>query len=391
MKHLFQLCFLLIIGFAFQSCNDEIKTEFKDYTDEEYALLSSVLDLPQGAYDYSPEFDQGFLSQQNVTNIDVRKSNHKATLGRVLFYDNLLSKNGTISCASCHKQELAFADDVSLSEGFEGGLTLRNSLPLGNTIGFETSYGGGSSFVVQSAQFGWDEANENLEEQSVAAITSEIEMGLHMQEALNLVKEQDYYKVLFNKAYGTELARESLMLDAIQEFVNSIVSADSKFDQAKMETRGGLFFDFDAFTTEENRGKQLYNNSCANCHSFDHQFTAVAIANNGLDMIYEDKGVGEVTGRPFDNGVFKVPFLRNIELTAPYMHDGRFETLEDVVEHYSSGIQDHENLHFNLKNNNNSSPNMNFSDQDKSDLVAYLKTLTDETLLADVRFSDPFK
>lgn len=377
------------LGLAMASCKDDIDAEYQDYTAEEYELLTQKLDLPQGVYNYSPQFDdEFFINHLGHENIQIRRANHKATLGRVLFYDNNLSINDAVSCASCHKQELAFADDVAFSEGFDGEITTRNSLPLGNTIGFETSYGG--SFAVERALFSWDEANEDISTQSLAAITSTIEMGLNMNQLISKLNKEEHYKILFKKAYGDDNVMSHRVLESIEEFVNGIVSSNSKFDKASMNAHGNLFSDFPTFSAEENRGKAIYMNNCASCHSQDHQFTEVAKANNGLDLVYEDKGVGDRTLRSADNGVFKVPFLRNIELTGPYMHDGRFETLDEVIDHYSDGIQNHQNLDSKLKVGN-SAVKMNFSAADKAALKAYLLTLTDQEMIADVKFSDPFK
>jgi len=376
-----------------QSCSDDVKSTFVDYTDEEFELLSQRLNLPSQLYQYTPEFDENFFDNHlEEGNIQSRRSSHKATLGRVLFYDKALSINNVVSCASCHHQNLAFADDVAFSEGFDGELTTRNSLPLGNTIGFETSYrnGGDFGFGSGAAQFSWDEANADIATQSLAAITSEIEMGLNMPLLIKRLKEQEDYKILFNKAYGDRDILEHRVLEAIEEFVNSIVSNHSKFDKESMTMHGNIDADFDGFSNSENNGKTLYLENCASCHSFDHQFTELAVANNGLSLDYEDNGVGERTSISSDKGVFKVPFLRNIELTGPYMHDGRFETLDDVIDHYSEGIKNHENLHPFLKNGN-SAKKMNFSASQKEDLKAYLLTLTDHELIADAKFSDPFK
>lgn len=377
-----------------QSCTDDNKSTYIDYTDEEYALLTQRLDLPSELYDYSPEFEEDFFNNHlEEGNIQSRRSSHKATLGRVLFYDKTLSINELVSCASCHQQNLAFADDVAFSEGFDGELTTRNSLPLGNTIGFETSYRNGGDFGFNNggqAQFSWDESNADISSQSKAAITSEIEMGLNMTELVSRLKNQDDYKILFEKAYGDKNILEHRVLEAIEEFVNSIVSNHSKFDKESMAANQDILSDFNGFTAAENKGKTLYMNNCSSCHSIDHQFTAVATANNGLDFVYEDKGMGEHTSDPSKNGVFKVPFLRNIELTGPYMHDGRFATLDDVINHYSEGIKTHENLHINLKDGFYAKQ-MNFSDDEKSALKAYLLTLTDKEVIADVKFSDPFK
>jgi len=205
-----------------------------------------------------------------------------------------------------------------------------------------------------------------------------------------MVEKDEVYEILFKKTYGDTRIMEHRILEAIEEFVNSIASAESKFDHESMKNNGDIFSNFNGFTQEENRGKQIYMQQCASCHSFDHMFTSKAVANNGLDMEYEDKGVGGRTGKVSKYGVFKIPFLRNIELTAPYMHDGRFETLREVIDHYSEGIVNHPNLDDELKRFGDPL-RMNFNEDEKMVLEAYLKTLTDPQLLADVRFSDPFK
>ncbi len=386
-KVLFGFIGLFLIAISIQSCGDNINETFKDYTDEEYAIISKRLNLPLGVFEYSTNFENNFfVNHLGEEDIKSRRGNHKATLGRVLFYDAKLSINESISCASCHKQDLAFSDDVAFSEGFDGELTIRNSLALGNTIGFETAYGGGAGRSL----FSWDESNQDISSQSKAAILSEIEMGLNMSTLVDRIKKDEAYPILFRKTYGDENIMEHRVLEAIEEFVNSIVSAESKFDHESMKSNGDIFSNFAGYTTEENLGKELYLQNCANCHSFDHMFTSKAVANNGLDMEYEDKGVGARTSNPAKNGVFKVPFLRNIELTGPYMHDGRFKTLREVIDHYSEGIVNHPNLDFQLKKGNQPK-RMNFTENQKQALEAYLKTLTDENLLADVRFSDPFK
>lgn len=387
-----RLLSLIMIVVLAQSCADDNKSAYIDYTDEEYELISQRLNLPSELFDYSPEFSEDFFNNHlEEGNIQSRRSSHKATLGRVLFYDTKLSINGVVSCASCHQQSLAFADDVAFSEGFDGEITKRNSLPLGNTIGFETSYRSGGNFGFDNqAFFSWDEANEDISSQSEAAITSEIEMGLNMPELVQRLSQEADYKVLFKKAYGDSNILEHRVLEAIEEFVNSIVSNNSKFDHEAMNEDLNIFDNFSGYSVQENMGKEIYNINCASCHSFDHQFTEVATANNGLDLYYTDKGVGEHTSDPSKNGVFKVPFLRNIELTGPYMHDGRFEDLDQVIDHYSDGILNHENLHHNLRNGNEVRK-MNFTADEKAALKVYLLTLTDKEVIADAKFSDPFK
>lgn len=378
---------LSMLVISIQSCGDNIDETFKDYSDEDYAILSKRLNLPSEVYNYSANFeDDFFINHSGEETVHSRRGNHKATLGRVLFYDNKLSINESVSCASCHKQELAFADDVAFSEGFDGELTTRNSLPLGNTIGFETAYGGGFSRSL----FSWDESNANISSQSKAAIISEIEMGMDMPMLIDRIKKDEVYSILFEKTYGNTNIEEQQVLEAIEEFVNSIVSSESKFDHELMNSEGNIFSDFSGFNKKENEGKNIYNLHCSSCHSSDHMFTSKAVANNGLDFFYEDKGIGARTNKSKDNGVFKIPFLRNIELTGPYMHDGRFETLREVIDHYSEGVLSHPNLDSKLKNG--AFPKqLNLSEEQKVALEAYLRTLTDKTLLADVKFADPFK
>ncbi|MEM9528081.1 MAG: c-type cytochrome, partial [Bacteroidota bacterium] len=145
------------------------------------------------------------------------------------------------------------------------------------------------------------------------------------------------------------------------------------------------------FTEQEIIGRSLFNANCASCHSSGLTEPNVPIANNGLEIDYADKGIGGLTGSPDDNGIFKVPFLRNVALTGPYMHDGRFTTLREVVDHYSAGIQDHRNLHPALKDGNFRARRMNFSEAEKQALIAFLEMTTDQTVLTEERFSDPFR
>ena len=375
--------YLLLGGFLFmsiQSCTDKLDESLHHYTDEEYEILTRNLDLPEGTFDYS-------IVTNRPIQVNTDLPFHKATLGRVLFYDKLLSVDESTSCASCHKQEIAFADDVALSEGFEGNIGTRNSLPLGNTIGFVKYYG--TDLTFPSGQFSWDESMPTINEQSKAAIVSPLEMGHDMFELVKLINDQDYYKVLFKKVYGNQGATEANILDALTEFVNSFSSRESKFDKA-ISSGGGPYSYLSLLSASENNGKELFNQHCGSCHDVNHNAIIQTAANNGLDLQYADKGMGEKnSGSQFD-GVFKVPSLRNIELTGPYMHDGRFETLEEVVEHYNSGIKDHDNLHNALKSGNQPK-RLNLSSSGKQDLVAYLKTLTDNDFVSTEKYSDPFK
>jgi len=375
--------YLLLGGFLFlsiQSCSDKIDDTLHHYTTDEFDILTRNLNIPEGTFDYS-------LVTNRPVERDADLPFHKATLGRVLFYDNMLSVDESTSCASCHKQELAFADNVKFSEGLEGNIGTRNSLPLGNTIGFVRYYG--TDLFVPSGQFSWDESQVSINDQSKAAITSEIEMGHNMPDLVNKLKDLDYYQVLFKKVYGSEGINETNVLDAVTEFVNSFSSREAPFDMA-IGASGNANATFSAFTDSENRGKSLFNSKCGSCHDMNHNAIILTAANNGLDLNYADQGMGEKVSNSSLDGVFKVPSLRNIELTGPYMHDGRFETLEDVVDHYSNGIKNHQNLHNFLKSGSQAKK-LNFSGTDKDDLVNYLNTLTDQEFITAVKYSDPFK
>ena len=380
MKNVFYLLLGGFIILSTQSCTDKIDESLHHYTEAEYEILTRNLTIPEGTYDYSI-----------VTNRRIERDPdlpfHKATLGRVLFYDKMLSVDESTSCASCHHQELAFADNVKFSEGLKGRIGTRNSLPLGNTIGFVRYYG--TDLQVPSGQFSWDESQVSINDQSRAAIVSEIEMGHTMSALVDKVKDVDYYQVLFKKVYGTEGINETNLLDAVTEFVNSFSSREAPFDKA-VEQSGNILTSQSLFSESEDNGRSLFNQNCGTCHDVNHNAIILTAANNGLDLVYEDKGMGAKTSNPIYNGVFKVPSLRNIELTGPYMHDGRFETLEEVVDHYSNGIRNHDNLHSSLKIGFQAKK-FNFSNTEKQDLVAYLKTLTDQEFITAVKYSDPFK
>ncbi len=374
--------YLLLGGFLFlsiQSCSDKIDSAVHHYSSDEYELLTQYLNLPEKTFDYT--------IVSNRPSIETDLPFHKATLGRVLFYDKLLSVDESTSCSSCHHQENAFADNVRFSEGLNGQIGTRNSLPLGNTIGFVKYYG--TDLNVPTGQFSWDESKESINDQSKAAITSSIEMGHDMWSLAKKLNEQDYYQVLFKKVYGNDGITESNILDAITEFVNSFSSRESDFDKG-IDIAGSPYSYLPTLSESANNGRVLFNKNCNSCHDISHNAIIMTAANNGLDLNYEDNGMGTKFSNPDLDGVFKVPSLRNIELTGPYMHDGRFETLEEVIDHYSNGIQNHKNLDDLLKIGDEAKT-FDFSISEKQDMVAYLKSLTDTEFISTPKYSDPFK
>lgn len=310
-----------------------------------------------------------------------------ATLGRVLFYDKKLSLNNSTACASCHKQELAFADNKRLSTGFMQGLTRRHSMNLANTAYVDVGGGRGGAPAVQG--FFWDTRAATLEIQALMPIQDKTEMGMTLDSLTKRLSQTEYYKPLFAAAFGSPDITSDRIAKSLAQFVRSLISYRSKFD-------AGLQSNFQNFSVQENRGRAIFNGrdgNCATCHGTRTQLIMERPENNGLDAISTtDLGLAEVTGNQRDAGRFRVPSLRNIELTAPYMHDGRFLTLEEVVEHYNSGVQPHPNLSNQLRANGqaNTPRRLNLSTADKQALVAFLKTLTDTEFIKDSRFANPF-
>lgn len=337
----------------------------------------TVLDLPQVADAYANVNWPEHLAAEEVaasdnTPIDNPVTDAGAFLGRVLFYDKKLSANYTVSCASCHQQEHGFSDPDAFSTGFNGGLTARNSMGLTNAQFYER------------ASFFWDERAATLEEQVLEPIQNEVEMGLTLPEAVDRVASYAYYEQLFIDAFGDAEVTSARMSLALAQFVRSIVSTQSPYDVGEAN-------DFADFSAAELLGRQLFNGRarCATCHSGPN-FVGTRIENNGLEFPYVDEGVGAVTGRERDLGRFKMSSLRNIEKTAPYMHDGRFATLEAVIDHYDDGVVDNPNLGPPLRNEDGTVRQLGLTATEKDALVAFLRTLTDDSVLTDPKFSDPF-
>ena len=383
----------LILG-CFSCKKDVEKIEFNYYGEGMHEMMNEYIDIPEFPLHYTNHFPEYYGGTTNF-NKDL------ATLGRVLFYDKKLSTDETISCASCHKQELAFGDDIDFSVGIEDRRTSRNSLALGAVFSFRVYYG---SPLDGGIPFFWDNRASSVQEQSIQTFANENEMGMEMHQVVSRIKNLPYYAPLVKRAFDDSGITDDRVLDAIAIFVNSIGSFNSKYDRALSNSdfqlfrtgdNNGLPATLSDFSSQENAGMALYMTNCGSCHGEVNNVPGKVQANNGLDMIYEDNGAGDFTSRSSDMGKFKVPTLRNIMVTGPYMHDGRFETIEEVVEHYSSGIQLHENLDKELKSSN-SALKMNFTAQEKLDLIAFLNTFTDIDFLdpssnTGKKYSDPFK
>lgn len=253
-------------------------------------------------------------------------------------------------------------------------------------------------------QFFWDERAETLEDHVLMPFQDDVEMGLTLQELINIANEQAYYPILFDDAFGDETITSDRISKAIAQFIRSLVSTNSKYDQARAEVQSPIS-DFPSFTALENQGKRLFylpreltngvNGNCVGCHQTEAfvgplPTTSVPLTTfattNGLDATSTtDLGVNEATNNPNDIGKFKIPSLVNIAIRPPYMHDGRFATLEEVINHYSSGIQNHPSLITPLVNSNGQVGQFDFTQGEKDALVAFLNTLTDNEMLVDDR------
>ncbi len=360
--------------------------------------------LPATPLNYSTLSRPAHLNDAELRELDNTPENNPitdagATLGRVLFYDTQLSRNNTISCASCHRLELGFSDPRKFSVGYEGGQTSRNAMGLVN-LRYSNVHGRRPGFF-------WDERAGTLEDQALMPIQDKIEMGMELPALTLKLHKLPYYPPLFEAAFGSAEVTSTRIAKAIAQFMRSAESWDTPFDRAAAQQPQPVDYtiDFEHFTPEQNRGKDLFINGllgiaefgCAHCH-VPPTFNMAKSMNNGLDLSYSDPGLGALNRpsndpfMPSNDGKFKSPSLRNVELTAPYMHDGRFRTLDQVIEHYSDDVQPHVNLALAFEDQEETSGTLgfHFTQKQKASLVAFLKTLTDRTFANDSRFADPF-
>ncbi|MGB2717355.1 MAG: cytochrome c peroxidase [Vicinamibacterales bacterium] len=341
---------------------------------------NNTLNLPATPHRYANVELPAHFTQlgQNHDNTppDNPVSDNGATLGRVLFYDTRLSANNTTSCGSCHVQAHAFADPKPSSKGFHGALTDRRAMPLVNVR------------YYQRARFFWDERAGNLEQMVLLPIQNRIEMGHELKRVVHTLARDKMYHALFARAFGDRQITDQRIGKALAQFVRSLVSYQSRYDQGRARTQSAQD-DFDNFTRQENRGKALFMRNCGTCHMKDgnEHFFVPTPANTGLrgKQQTEDGGVGDVTLRAADLGSFKSPSLRNVEVTAPYGHDGRFTSLDALIDHYSDNAILDPNLGYMVP----VGP-LKFTASEKAALIAFLETLTDRTFLTDPRFSNPF-
>jgi cytochrome c peroxidase len=339
--------------------------------DEDTKML--VLDLPTVA----PNYNMG-------------GNNDLPQLGRVLFYDKQLSLNNSVACASCHKQVFGFADNVAFSRGFENVLTKRNSMPIQNLSEFGDFFVEDGNRFIQSSILFWDGRESSLGTMVMRPILNHIEMGMSDMATLSQkIAKLPYYQPLFTKAFGSSEVSPEKIATALASFSQSIRSNQTRLDRVMN------FGETSTLSASELRGLQLFFNvyDCNRCHQVvtpnGYATMGGGFADIGLDN--QDAGRGGFTKKLTDEGKFKIPSLRNVELTAPYMHDGRFQTLNEVLDHYSVGIQDTPNLDARLTTSDGTPKQMNIPETDKQAIIAFLKTLTDYKVVTDSKFSSPFK
>jgi cytochrome c peroxidase len=297
-----------------------------------------------------------------VYNLDQNPiTKEKFDLGKELFYSTILSSDNSISCGTCHAQTHAFADhNIALSLGVGGLEGLRNAPPIFN--------------MAWQPYFMWDGGVNHLEIFSLAPIINPLEMNETMTNVIQKLNASNYWQNRFNKAFGsTEITDQKLFL-ALTQYMLMLVSDQSQYDKVK---RGKA-----NFTADQQAGYDLFVQKCSSCHK-EPLFTDYSFRNNGLDLLSADEGRALITQDPIDKGKFKVPTLRNILITYPYMHDGRFFTIDQVLEHYNSGVKNHENLDPNLQNG------IPLSTQDKTYLKKFFETLTDFSMMDDKTIAEP--
>lgn len=324
---------------------------------------------PFSKFLYFPEMPQ---SSENKVTVE------GALLGKYLFYDPVLSADSTISCSSCHKQQYAFSDSVrAFSKGIHGASMKRNTLPLFNLAWYP--------------QLFWDGRASSIEAQVFHPLRAADEMKINWKKSIRALQKSKIYPPLFLAAFGSTKLDSSKIGKALAQFLRTLISNQSKYDR--------VIAGKDRFTKDELEGFVLVNEqskaACLVCHPTDANAlgTNLGFSNNGLDAIsdpekYSDAGVGAISGNKSDYGKFKIPSLRNIAFTAPYMHDGRFNDLAQVIEFYNSGVKQSVNLDSKMIYMHQGGAGLSKEEQNK--ILAFLRTLSDSAFIKNPEFSNPF-
>lgn len=355
MKRIGILVLILISVVALKSCS-------KDPFIGEYVPTPYVLQIPEG-------FPPMVVPESNPMTVE------GVELGRHLFYDKKLSGDLTQSCASCHIQSTAFSDPARFSTGITGAQGNRNAMALIN-LGWERF-------------FFWDGRAATLEDQIFGPVVNPNEMNDTWPNVVRKLQADEKYRDMFHHAFGTPGIDSVRVVKAIAQFLRTLISGNSKFDRV---LRGQESFTsseangYDLFMRDKDENNGISGADCFHCHG-PVLMSKQLFANNGLDATFSDLGRGGVTGNPNDNGRFKGPTLRNIELTAPYMHDGRFTTLDQVIEHYSTGLVVSPTIDPLMKFAADGGVGLN--PQEKIDIKNFLLTLTDWDFVNNPAFADP--
>lgn len=323
------------------------------------------------------ELDYGYFPTPDLPG-DNPITNTGVELGRMLFYETKLSKDNTQSCATCHIQKDGFSDLRQFSEGVEGLLGQRQAMAIFN--------------MAWHQGFFWDGRAATLRQQALMPIQDPLEMNETLENVVQKLGADKMYTDQFIRAFGDDKVSADRVALALEQFMLTIYSFDSKYDKE--------LFGEASFTESEQRGKDLFftefdpngvqrGGECFHCHA-GFNFTNHQFMNNGLDAEADmtDLGFFDVSNNPADKAKFKVPSLRNIALTAPFMHDGRFATLEEVLEQYNTGVKVSPTLDELMQYNIN--PGLSLTEQEKTDLIAFLHTLTDESFLNNEEYASPF-
>ena len=339
--------------------------------------IHSLTSIPYNPSDYQLVIPEEFPTMESPLDNPLTKQG--VALGRQLFYDPILSADSSMSCGSCHLAEFSFTDNKAFSKGIDGIEGRRSAMSLINL-----GYNNNGLF--------WDGRVATLEEQALIPVEDSIELHNSWDNVVEKLKAHEKYPVDFRKAFGIENPDEinkELVVKAIAQFERTLISGgNTKFDQVK---RGDA-----EFTSDEQIGFDMFfdispeykDAECAHCHNVPY-LTTNEYFNNGITEAnnldeFDDKGLGGITGDRFDYGKFRVPTLRNIELTAPYMHDGRFKTLEEVIEHYNSGGKYSETVSPLIRP-------LKLNETEKRQLLAFLKTLTDTIFIKNPEIQTPNK